>query len=224
MIVVSKGLMIFFWLTKWANIAQNNECETPYSVFCTPSVSSWYISLLSFSNSRCCLIVFIVIRFEPVIGCHTHAVLALQTCIRLSVVCIPSSLLYCHFFVCDDLTVCLIIDNWGTFTADTLGHPTDHHSFNHSLIVVDAPDAVVVRIADVNFDIASRLIVKRRNSAWFIKAWFEGGLIDEFVFAVSEPAKNFIAERIHYFYLVVVSVCYNYYVLLRDEMNPKRML
>jgi len=61
-------------------------------------------------------------------------------------------------FLSVNFAICLINDI--ALAADTLGHPAYSWCLDYTLIVVDASYAVVVCIADVDFDVSPAFIVQ----------------------------------------------------------------
>ena len=167
-------------------------------------------------------LVFIVL-LKPVIRGHTLSILTLEAHISFSIVCILSSLLDGELFICINLAIRLIV-NWRALTANTLRNSSYLRCLYHTLIVIHPTNAVIVCITNVNFDISTILIVQRWDTTRLIEASLESGLVDHSVFAIAQPAKDFVAEWIHDFDLVIVRVCYNYDVLLRNKVDSKRVL
>jgi len=112
----------------------------------------------------------------------------------------------------------------GTHTTDTLWHSTKSWGFYHTLVIIRTSNAVVVCVADIDLHITPFFIVKRRDSAWFIKRCLECCIVHKVGVASSEPAKYLISERIHHLNLVIIGVSYDDYVFLWDEVNTQRML
>ena len=125
-------------------------------------------------------------------------------------------------FICVNLAVSLI--DWCAFTTYTLWYSIDLWGLYHALIVVHPPDAVVVCVADIDFDVASVLVIEGRDSTGLVKARLECCLVNKFVFAIAQPREDLVAEGIHDFNLVIISVCYNNDVLLWYEVHTERVL
>ena len=114
--------------------------------------------------------------------------------------------------------------DWSTFSTNTLGDARNHRSLYDTLVVIHPPDAVVVCIANVDFDVSQIFVVKTGYTAWLIKCALEGGLVDHLIFTGTKPRKDLISEGIEYFDLVIVCVCYDYDVLLGDEVDAEWVL
>lgn len=63
------------------------------------------------------------------------------------------------FFLRIYFAVCLI--DWTALSTNALGNSANHGRLNHTLVVVDAANAVVICIADEDFYVTARLIVER---------------------------------------------------------------
>ena len=57
------------------------------------------------------------------------------------------------FFLRVYLAVRLI--DWSAFAADTLGHATNYWRLNNTLVVVNASNAMIIGVADEDFDVAA---------------------------------------------------------------------
>ena len=64
------------------------------------------------------------------------------------------------FFVCIDFAIYLIV-NRRAFSTDALWDALDLWCLHDTLIVEDATNAVIIGVADVDFDVASMLVVER---------------------------------------------------------------
>ena len=88
------------------------------------------------------------------------------------------------FFICQHFVVALLIDRCALAT-DTGRYSTDPWRLDHPLVVIDTPDAVIIGVADVHFDVAPFLVVQRRDPTWLIEARLERCLVLYVVFAVA---------------------------------------
>ena len=125
-------------------------------------------------------------------------------------------------FTSVDLVVRLI--DGDALAACARRNSSDPRRLHGTHVVVDSSDAVVVSIADVNFNITPALVIQRRDTAWLVEARFESGLVSQSVLSVSEPGEDLVSERIYHFDLVIVGVCHDDHVLLRDKVDAERVL
>ena len=92
------------------------------------------------------------------------------------------------------------------------------------MIVVDVPNAMVVAVSYENFDVILFLIKVAADTAGLVQGSLESLLVFQSGFAVSQPRKYLVVERIYHFDLVVVRVSHSYHVFVRDEANAQRVL
>jgi hypothetical protein len=73
----------------------------------------------------------------------------------------------------------------------------------------------------------SHLVEKRRNALRFVECGRASYTINKAVsisVRTAKPRKNFVSERVYYFYFVIVSVSDKDYIFLWDKMHSKRVL
>ena len=120
-------------------------------------------------------------------GRPTESILALGVEVlpirSLSLVVVVGPLLNLMLLSCIDLAVGLI--DGCTFSTGALRYPLNRGSLNSALIVIDAPNAVIVCVTDVDLYVSPLLVVERGNSAWLVKARLKRCLVVKFVFPVS---------------------------------------
>ena len=113
-----------------------------------------------------CLLRLIFVRVEPVSRRVALPIVAIH--VGGTVSCDLHSLLDLVLLVRIDLAICLVVD-WRAFSTDALRHTADLWSFDNALVVEDSSDAVIIRVTDVDFDVAAVLVVKGRDAAWLIE-------------------------------------------------------
>ena len=87
------------------------------------------------------------------------AVLALEALIRFASQVLLCTLLDDMFFLCVYIAVGLI--DRRALAADARGHATNYRCLHHALVVVHAPNAVIISVANEDFYVATRLVVER---------------------------------------------------------------